>query len=147
MPSVTDRMQQSDLASEIEFLTARSRAIGSAIANARLAEHGLRVRAYSVLSLAAGDTQPTQRDLAEFLRLDPSQVVSLIDGLEDQGLVKRRPDPADRRSKVIVATKKGLTVAAAARRATRDAEDEALAGLTEQERDQLRALLRKAAFD
>ncbi len=147
MPSVTHRLQQSDLASEIEFLTARSRAIGSTIANARLAELGLRVRSYSVLSLAASDARPTQRDLADFLRLDPSQIVSIVDGLEELGLVTRRSDTSDRRSKVIVATDKGVAVAATARQAALDAEDEALAGLTVDERDQLRALLRKAAFE
>ena len=146
MPSVTHRLQQSDLASEIEFLTARSRAIGSTIANARLAQLGLRVRSYSVLSLAATDARPTQRDLADFLRLDPSQIVSIVDGLEELGLVTRRSDTSDRRSKVIVATDKGVAVAATARQAALDAEDEALAGLTGDERDQLRALLRKAAF-
>ncbi len=147
MPSVTHRLQHSDLASEIEFLTARSRAIGSTITNARLAELGLRVRSYSVLSLAASDAQPTQRDLADFLRLDPSQIVSIVDGLEELGLVTRRSDTSDRRSKVIVATDKGVAVAATARQAALDAEDEALAGLTADERDQLRALLRKAAFE
>jgi DNA-binding MarR family transcriptional regulator len=147
MPSVTHRLQQSGLASEIEFLTARSRAIGSAITNARLADLGLRVRSYSVLSLAASGARPTQRDLAEFLRLDPSQIVSIIDGLEELGLVTRRSGTSDRRSKVIVATDEGVELAAKARQAARDAEDEALAGLTDVERDQLRALLRKAAFE
>ncbi len=147
MPTVTDRLQQSELASEIEFLTARSRAIGSTIANARLADLGLRVRSYSVLSLAASGAEPTQRDLADFLRLDPSQIVTIIDGLEEQGLVTRRADSSDRRSKVIVATAKGVALAASARQAARDAEDEALAGLSNEERDQLRALLRKAAFE
>jgi DNA-binding MarR family transcriptional regulator len=147
MPSVTHRLQQSQLASEIEFLTARARAIGSTITNTRLADFGLRVRSYSVLSLAASGARPTQRDLAEFLRLDPSQIVTIIDGLEELGLVARQPGNSDRRSNVIVATDKGAAVAAAARQATRAAEDEALAGLSDDERDQLRALLRKAAFE
>ena len=144
---MSHRLQQSDLASEIEFLTARSRAIGSAITNARLAGLGLRVRSYSVLSLAASGERPTQRDLADFLRLDPSQIVSIIDELEQLGLVTRLSDASDRRAKVIVATDEGVALVAVARQATREAEEEALAALSDEERSLLRVLLRKAAFE
>ena len=142
----SDRLRVSRLAREIEFLNARARSIGSAIANDLLQEHGLRVRSYSVLALASGDLRPTQRDLAGFLRLDPSQIVALVDELESAGLVRREPDPGDRRSKVIVATDAGETRYAAARTATARAEELALAALTSAERDQLRALMTKIAF-
>ena len=64
-----------------------------AAGNASLAEHGLKARSYSVLALPASDARPSQRELAEFLRLDPSQVVGLVDGLQARGLVRREPDP------------------------------------------------------
>jgi DNA-binding MarR family transcriptional regulator len=141
-----DRLLGSELADEIEFLNARARAIGSALTNRQLAEWGLRVRSYSVLSLAASGADPTQRQLAEFLRLDPSQIVSLVDELEAAGLVRREPDPVDRRSKVITATPEGLRILRGAAAGARRAEKLALAALTNAERETFRALLRKVAF-
>jgi DNA-binding MarR family transcriptional regulator len=146
LPTGIDRLRASPLASEIEFLTARSRAIGSSIGNQFLAEQGLKVRSYSVLALACGGLRASQKELAEFLRLDPSQIVSMVDDLEKQGLVSREPDPGDRRSKVIVATPAGETRYRSAAVAARAAEDLALRALSKSERLQLGELLQKVAF-
>lgn len=140
------RLLNSDLAANVEFLAARARAMGSAKANAALAEFGLRVRTYSVLSLACQGLEPTQRELADFLSLDPSQIVPLIDELENQKLVRRRPDPRDRRLKVLVATAKGEKLNAAAASAVASATAEALDSLTAEESETLRSLLWKVAF-
>jgi DNA-binding MarR family transcriptional regulator len=136
----------SSLAGEIEFLAARALSIGSALANRRLESLGLRVRSYSVLSLACEVSPPSQRQLAEFLRLDPSQIVALVDGLEQSGLVMRSPDPADRRSNIISATDDGRAVFARAHHAVQQAESEALQALSPAEREQLRGLLARVAF-
>ncbi|MBN9606367.1 MAG: MarR family transcriptional regulator [Actinomycetales bacterium] len=141
-----DRLRDSALTDDIEFLNARARALGSATFNRLLEPLGLRVRSYSVLACACGGLAPTQRQLADFLRLDPSQIVSLVDELESAGLVRREVDPADRRSKIIVATDRGEEVYLVAQRAAREAEDSALAPLSAAERDQLRALMRRVAF-
>ncbi len=141
-----DQLQNSALATEIEFLNARARSVGSAIANEFLREVGLRVRSYSVLALACSGFSPTQRQLAEFLRLDPSQIVALVDELESAGYVRREADPTDRRSKAIVASPEGERLYARAADLTRRAEERALAALTPAERDQLRALMTKVAF-
>lgn len=140
------RLLESPLSGEIEFLTARARARGTAKANALLAPLDLKVRSYAVLSLACSSAAPSQRELAEFLLLDPTQIVALVDGLEQRGLVKRETDPRDRRSKVIKGTAKGRRVLAEAAVATQQAEDQAMAGLTATERDLLRDLLRRVAF-
>ncbi|MEU5881763.1 MarR family transcriptional regulator [Spirillospora sp. NPDC047279] len=47
------------------------------------------------------------RDLAETLSCDASNVTGIVDGLEQRGLVTRRPDPADRRVKHLVLTAEG----------------------------------------
>lgn len=144
--SSVDRLMATDLARDVEFLNARTRVIGTVITNRHLGDHGLRVRSYSVLSLACSGLRPTQRELAEFLRLDPSQIVSIVDDLESSGLVVRETDSTDRRSKVIVGTSHGARLHREASRAAARAEDEALAGLTTDERDTLRELLHRAAF-
>jgi DNA-binding MarR family transcriptional regulator len=136
----------SALASELEFLMARARALGSALANSRLEPHGLNVRSYSVLSLACEPAPPTQRQLAEFLQLDPSQIVALVDALEAVGLVVRSPDPADRRSNIISATDAGRERFVAVAPATRAAEADALDALNADERETLRRLLTRVAF-
>lgn len=142
----TGRFLDSELAGEASFLIARARSRGSATANGLLAPLGLRVRSYSVLSLACSGLRPTQRELAEFLALDPSQIVALVDSLEKDGHVRRVPDPSDRRSKLIDPTPQGQALYARARELTRASEEASLGGLTAAEKKQLLALLNKAAF-
>ena len=141
-----ERLHQTPLAAEIEFLTVRAAAIGSSRANAVLAPLQLKVRSYSVLSLACSGKNPSQRELAEILSLDPSQIVALVDQLEAFGAVTREPDPRDRRSKVIVETAKGRKLYKKAEAAVRAAEDRSLSALNLQERELLRTLLTRIAF-
>ena len=144
--STIDRFLASELAGEIEFLTARTRSLGSARANKLLGPLGLKVRSYSVLSLACSGMAPTQRELAEFLSLDPSQIVPLVDALESEGLVARTADPNDRRSKVITGTKAGEQLYKKARKATAEGEAVAMERLSQAEQETLRDLLSRIAF-
>ncbi len=50
---------------------------------------------------------PPQRDLAEQWACDASWVTAKVDQLESLGLVQRRPNPDDRRSKTVVLTAAG----------------------------------------
>lgn len=149
MPKSVDAaagLKASALTDDLSFLLARANAIALAEGNGALAEHGLKARSYSVLVLSAGDARPSQRELAEFLRLDPSQVVSLVDELQSRGLVERRPDPADRRANVVVATAAGRELSARARDTARAAEERVHAQLAGEEREVLAGLLRRLAF-
>jgi DNA-binding MarR family transcriptional regulator len=137
------RFATSELAQETEFLLARARAAGTGLANSRLLGLGLKARSYAVLSLAASGLEPTQRELAEFLSLDASQIVALVDHLEKENLVERRPAPSDRRTNVIVATTSGKQIYARARDVARETEGESLSVLTVSEREELRRLLSK----
>lgn len=134
------------LIDDMSFLLARASALSNAAGNAALAEFGLTVRSYSVLELAADGGRTSQREIAEFLRLDPSQVVALVDRLQKSGLVEREPDPRDRRANVIVATSIGLQTLGAARRQVRTASQALHGDLTETERAAFTELLRRAAF-
>ncbi len=145
-PPVSDHLLASELVGETEFLAARTISIGTTRANAMLASLDLKVRAYSVLALAATADGPSQREMADFLCLAPSQIVALVDGLEQRGLVERLNDLNDRRSKFIRATTSGKRLYRRARERVRQAEDISLQELTAEERDQLRNLLRRTAF-
>ncbi|MGJ0383742.1 MarR family winged helix-turn-helix transcriptional regulator [Paenarthrobacter nicotinovorans] len=128
-------------------MTARTRALGVARANELLEPLGLKVRSYSVLSLSCSGLAPTQRELADFLSLEPSQIVPLVDHLESRGLVERRADPKDRRSKIIAGTSAGHELYRKARLVTAQGASIALDQLNAAEQETLRELLARVAFN
>ncbi|NUP21548.1 MAG: MarR family transcriptional regulator [Streptomyces sp.] len=99
---------------------------------------GAQARLLNLLSL---EPLP-MRKLAHKLKCEPSNVTGIVDRLEGRGLVERRPDPADRRVKVAAVTDEGQRVARDLREGLRFAR-EPLAGLSHQERESLRDLLRR----
>ena len=50
-------------------------------------------------------------ELAAALGIDPPNATVVVDDLEAQGLVRRRPHPTDRRAKLVEATRKGKDMA------------------------------------
>jgi len=136
-----------ELIDDLGFLLSRTSGLVVRATNAALADDGLRVRQYSVLVLAcdAGDGI-SQRDLAGTLGLDPSQVVQLVDELAAAGLVERRPSPADRRAKLVVATERGHAARRAASGRASAAVRDRLDALSEDERETLRLLLRRVVL-
>jgi len=50
-------------------------------------------------------------ELAAALGIDPPNATVVVDDLEGQGLVRRRPHPTDRRAKLVEATRKGKDLA------------------------------------
>ncbi|RLK59438.1 MarR family winged helix-turn-helix transcriptional regulator [Actinokineospora cianjurensis] len=102
-------------------------------------------RGYQVLTSAVEGEACSQQTLAHRLGLDKTVMTYLIDDLERAGLVERRPDPADRRARLLSATAAGRDSLTATAAALRRAEDEVLAPLAAPERDLLRDLLRKLA--
>ena len=85
----TPRLAAARIGSDVGLLLAKLHAAGSVLNNKALADFGLRERSFSILTLACSGLEPTQRELADFLSLDPSQVVTLVDDLERRGLVER----------------------------------------------------------
>lgn len=139
-------LRDSDLSQEPVFLMARASSLGSATANRALVDLGIKVRHYSVLSLVCGATSPTQRELSHHLVLDPSQIVLIVDALEKQGLVQRRTDPKDRRSKIIVPTDQGTDLYRRAKAAVEVSTDRSLESLSPDERGTLLTLLQKISL-
>ncbi|WP_431230198.1 MarR family winged helix-turn-helix transcriptional regulator [Paenarthrobacter nicotinovorans] len=142
----TPRLAEAKIGNDVGLLLAKLHATGSLLNNKALADYGLRERSFSVLTLACSGLEPTQRELADFLSLDPSQVVSLVDDLEHRGLVKRAQGKQDRRAKIIVSTAEGRRIHNKARAALEVCEQTQLAALSEDENTQLRTLLKKALW-
>jgi DNA-binding MarR family transcriptional regulator len=130
------------LADDLGFLLSRASGQVVRATNAALAEHGLRVRQYSVLALACeAAVGLSQRELATVLGLDPSQVVLLVDELAAAGLVERQAAEADRRTRLVVPTTEGRRVRDAAGQAADAAVETPLGLLGDAERDRLRDML------
>jgi DNA-binding MarR family transcriptional regulator len=103
-------------------------------------------RGYQVLAAAASGAPGSQLELARHLGIDRTVMTYLLDDLESAGLIERRPDPADRRARRIVATAQGRESLEGLGRRLRDAERHVLAGLqTEADRAVFRDLLRQLA--
>lgn len=105
------------------------------------AAHELTGAQARLLALVVTEPRPMSR-LAVSMRCEPSNVTGLVDKLERRGLVERRPDPADRRVKLIAPTPEGVELSGEVW-ADLDFAAEPLAALAEPERVQLRDLLRK----
>ncbi|WLQ07732.1 MarR family winged helix-turn-helix transcriptional regulator [Arthrobacter oryzae] len=140
------KLVAASISRDLGFLLAKLHATGSVLNNRALAEFDLKERSYSVLILANSGLEPTQREMADFLSLDPSQIVALVDELEKRRLVVRAPGKQDRRAKTVTATAKGEKLLQQASRAAQQAEAEVLGGLAAEESAQLKALLRKALW-
>lgn len=104
-------------------------------------------RGYQALSTVAHGSQPNQLALAAYLGIDRTVMTYLIDDLVKAGLVKRQQNPADRRARKIVATKRGREVLCDLERRVQAAEDAVLAALEPTERQAFRNLLRRVACD
>lgn|SRR5215472_13830184 len=104
--------------------------------------HG--ARGYQTLCEIVRGQQPSQAALANRLGIDRTVMTYLIDDLVEARLVERRPNPADRRQRQIVATARGQKALAALCDQVVEAENVVLGALGEQERELFRRLLAKA---
>jgi DNA-binding MarR family transcriptional regulator len=130
------------IAENAGFLLAKAGEVATKEFRARLEELGIKPRHYSVLSVLHYRSEPsTQHIVAGCLELEPSSVVGVVDELEALGLVERQRDHVDRRRNVLVVTDRGNEVLAKARRLAEESERTVLAGLSEDARNELRALL------
>ena len=96
--------------------------------------HGVEMWDYVVLRALEDGPAPTQSELAAAVGRDKTRLIPILDRLEARGLLRRTPDPADRRNRVVALTGDGRALAAACRVDVRSAEAELLAVLDPAER-------------
>jgi MarR family transcriptional regulator for hemolysin len=72
--------------------------------DARVRAEGLTLARARALMLLAKKDCMTQTELADALEIETPTLVPLLDGLEKQGLIERRPVDGDRRAKHIALT-------------------------------------------
>lgn len=102
--------------------------------SAALAEIGLTARMHCVL-VHALEEERTQIQLAEIGGMDKTTMVVTVDALEEAGLAERRPSAKDRRARIIAVTEEGARVAGQSQVIVDEVHREALAELSEGERE------------
>lgn len=100
-------------------------------------------RGFQVLAITAGGGCGSQAKLAEALGIDRTVMTYLLDELETAGLVVRRPDPQDRRARLIDLTPAGHRVHEDAVGRLADVEHTVLGALDADEARVFRTLLRR----
>jgi len=86
-------------------------------------------------------------DMARRANMSPQAMGELVDELEQLGYVVRRPDPTDRRAKLIILTRKGQACIAAGTATIDGIEQQLTDRLGERGHRQLRSLLTKLLDD
>jgi DNA-binding MarR family transcriptional regulator len=118
--------------------------LGRRATEACLAADCLRPRHMIALRLIGERGPMTQHAVGLALSLDPSNVVGLLNELEERGLITRRRDPADRRRHIVELSPAGSGELAQTFGQLRAVEDELFKALTTDERATLYALLSRA---
>jgi DNA-binding MarR family transcriptional regulator len=131
------------------FLIAR---LGFAIKGRAIEEFeaaGFSMYQYSVLAMVGEESRTSQATIADALNLDRSQLVGVLDDLEERGLIERRRDPEDRRRHMVSLTAEGKRQLVRLRAISKRLGEAFLAPLDEKERATLHDMLLKVgcAYD
>jgi DNA-binding MarR family transcriptional regulator len=108
-----------------------------------LQAHGLAMWAYAVLLHLGEHPVRTQTALADAIGADKTRIIKILDDLTARGLIRRWPDPADRRVRLLSITEEGRRLRDAAQAAIQEAEESLLERLTLPEREVFLDALRK----
>jgi DNA-binding MarR family transcriptional regulator len=106
-----------------------------------LEPYGIRPRHVAALIELRDSGQLTQQSLCGQLHLDPTNLVAILNELEEQGYATRRRDPEDRRRHLVEVSKKGIAVIDKVSEVMDGVEADMLDGLDQAERKEFEGLL------
>jgi DNA-binding MarR family transcriptional regulator len=136
-----------DVLDRAVFLLARLGRIAARQLDDYLAVTGLKRPHAAVLMELRNFGPLSQQALGERLHIDPSNLVAFLNALEDDGLLVRRRDPADRRRHIVEITPEGSARIPVCDEPLDQLEDQLFAGLSADERDRLRDLLERTVAE
>lgn len=127
------------------WLISRNYARSHALLNDTFATSGSGLRSYHYRLLAALEEwgPASQADLARSTSVDRSDVVTVLNELEQRGLIDRAVDPRNRRRNIVSITRAGRKQFQALDDVIDEVQERVLAPLSKNERRQLAKLLRK----
>ena len=102
---------------------------------------GIRPRHVAALIELRDHGELTQQSLCGQLHLDPTNLVAILNELEQRGYATRRRDPEDRRRHLVEVSKKGLAVIEKVSEVMDGVEDDLLDGLEPAQRAKFEGLL------
>ena len=138
--TVATTLADTQLLPLIDHLARAARRSGEAT----LEPGGLRPRHLIALRLLSEGGPTSQQACADSLSLDPSNVVGLLNELEERQLITRRRDPADRRRHIVELSPRGEDELRLAYDRLRVIEDDLFSALSAGERATLYDLLVRA---
>jgi MarR family transcriptional regulator, organic hydroperoxide resistance regulator len=97
--------------------------------------HDISMWGYIVLTALVEHPVRTQAALAQAINADKSRIISVLDELQERGLIHRQPDEADRRVHLLSLTPAGDQLRRSVEAAIRHREEQVLAVLPPAERD------------
>src|SRR5438067_4168937 len=109
--------------------------------NAR--EISLTLAQCKVLVLLGKNEGVSQARLAELAEVDAMTMVRILDRMEADGLLERRPDPTDRRARCLYLTAKAKPLLAQIWRLSDTTREEVFAGIGKNERDVFMSVLER----
>ena len=104
---------------------------------------GLQVKHVAVLGTLACFGPVPQQQLGTSVCIDRTSMVALIDEMQERGLLRREPDPNDRRAYRIHLTAEGNDLLGRANALTKDVEDSCFGPLSADDRARLKRMLQE----
>jgi DNA-binding MarR family transcriptional regulator len=108
---------------------------------------GLEPREFAILHAVHRHSGQAQQTIGDLLAIPASTMVAIVDHLENEELLERRPHKTDRRARTLHLTVRGETLLASAMVEAMKQEAHICTGLEPQERMQLLSLLRRVAVN
>jgi DNA-binding MarR family transcriptional regulator len=140
-----DRDAGEVLGGSVGFLLSKLGMTSAMAFAAELQPLGIDPRHFGIMRIIASTEGRSQQQLGEAMRVPASRMVSLVDDLEERGLVERRRNPRDRRAHALHLTAKGRKLYDRALAVATGYEQRLCASLSDEERDQLLGLLQRLA--
>jgi DNA-binding MarR family transcriptional regulator len=144
-PPVTEAADLAPLSDKVGFWLRLAQQTAFETFRVAMSPLGLTPGRLGALLLLEANPDINQGSLAEALRVKPSNLTVLLAGLEQDGLVRRAEDSANRRANLLRLTPAGRALLKRAKAVEAEVEAALAAGLLPHERDALLVALKRVA--